>query len=217
MTTACSKFFHAFFMLSVSLLFFSCMQKSKADKEINNSDSLNIEAGNEYAAVDRSPVDISYYPPSFPQDKMNNTASTTAPVARILYSRPHKMNRIIFSNSEKSLCQYGKFWRLGANEATEIEFFQPVIINNQNVAAGRYTMYCIPFEDKWILAINSNLNNWGLDIQPEKDLLRVEVPVQKQQPTVEDFTIVFAEASYGADLVIVWDDVKAVLPLMFTK
>jgi Protein of unknown function (DUF2911) len=215
--TASSKLFHVFLTVSVSFLFFSCMQKSNADKEVNNADSLNIAAGNDYAAVDRSPVDISYYPPSFPQDKMNNTASMAAPVARIIYSRPHKMNRIIFSNSDKSLCQYGKLWRLGANEATEIEFFQPVIINNQNVAAGRYTMYCIPFEDKWILAINSNLDSWGLDIQPEKDVLRVEVPVQKQQTPVEDFTIVFAEAGYGADLIIVWDDVKAVLPLMFTK
>lgn len=215
--TALSKLSHALCITSVTLLLFSCMQKSKIIKEPANADSLNTVAGNEYIDIDRSPLDISYYPTSYPLDKLNNQAQPGGPVARIIYSRPHRMNRIIFSDSEKSICQYGKLWRLGANEATEIEFFQPVIINNQNIPAGRYGMYCIPFADKWILAISSNLYNWGLDIQPEKDIVRIEVPVQTQQPPVEDFTIIFTPATYGADLLIAWGDVKAVLPLMFSK
>ena len=215
--TALSKISNALLTTLITTLFFSCMQKSNTDKVPTIKDSLNTVAGNEYATVDRSPVDISYYPPSYPQDRMNNNSTTATPVARIIYSRPHKMNRIIFSDNEKSICQFGKLWRLGANEATEIEFFQPVIINDKNIPAGRYGMYCIPFADKWVLAISSNLYNWGLDIHPEKDIIRIEVPVQKQQPVIEDFTMVFAPASYGADLQIVWDDVKTVLPVMFSK
>ena len=213
--TAFSKLTGALFTLSITILFFSCMQKNNNDKEATLQDSLNTIANNEYANVDRSPMDITYYPPSYPEEKMNNTNQPTTPVARIIYSRPHKKNRIIFSDSEKSICQYGKLWRLGANEATEIEFFKPVIINNKNIPAGRYGMYCIPFKDKWILALNTNLYTWGLDIQPEKDVIRIEVPVQKQQPSLEDFTIVLSPASYGADMIIAWDDVKTVLPLMF--
>jgi len=213
--TAFSKLTGALFTLSITILFFSCMQKNNNDKEATLQDSLSTIANNEYANVDRSPMDITYYPPSYPEEKMNNTNQPTTPVARIIYSRPHKKNRIIFSDSEKSICQYGKLWRLGANEATEIEFFKPVIINNKNIPAGRYGMYCIPFKDKWILALNTNLYTWGLDIQPEKDVIRIEVPVQKQQPSLEDFTIVLAPASYGADMLIAWDDVKTVLPLMF--
>lgn len=213
--TAFSKLTGALFTLSITILFFSCMQKNNNDKEATLQDSLSTIANNEYANVDRSPMDITYYPPSYPEEKMNNTNQPSTPVARIIYSRPHKKNRIIFSDSEKSICQYGKLWRLGANEATEIEFFKPVIINNKNIPAGRYGMYCIPFKDKWILALNTNLYTWGLDIQPEKDVIRIEVPVQKQQPSLEDFTIVLAPASYGADMLIAWDDVKTVLPLMF--
>jgi hypothetical protein len=40
-------------------------------------------------------------------------------VARLIYSRPTKNGRVIFGD----LLEYGKVWRLGANEATEIEFF----------------------------------------------------------------------------------------------
>ena len=38
--------------------------------------------------------------------------------ARVVYSRPKKEGRTIFGG----LVEYGQVWRLGANEATEIEF-----------------------------------------------------------------------------------------------
>ena len=69
--------------------------------------------------MDKSPLDISYYPVDYPvlkiQDKMNEPL-----VARVVYSRPQKNGRTLFGD----LVSYGKVWRLGANEATEIEFFK---------------------------------------------------------------------------------------------
>src|SRR5678810_710894 len=65
--------------------------------------------------VDKSPMDVSYYPNNYPILKIQNKA-TEPLVARILYSRPQKQGRKIFGE----LVEYGKVWRLGANEATEI-------------------------------------------------------------------------------------------------
>ena len=71
--------------------------------------------------VDKSPVDISYYPANYPVLKIQD--KITEPLAaRVIYSRPKKEGRVIFGE----LVEYGKVWRLGANEATEIEFFKPV-------------------------------------------------------------------------------------------
>jgi hypothetical protein len=179
-------------------------------------DSLKIVPANQYVSADQSPMDISYYPTEFPQHKLAGSPKAEMPVARVIYSRPHKKGRMIFSNSEKSLCPYGKPWRLGANEATEIEFFIPVVIDGKNVGAGRYVLYCVPFADKWIIALNSNIDSWGLAIDAGKDILRTEVPAQQQAPALEDFTIVFASATYGADIIMAWDDVKTVLPLVFS-
>ncbi|HSN59680.1 MAG TPA: DUF2911 domain-containing protein, partial [Ferruginibacter sp.] len=137
--------------------------------------------------------------------------------ARVIYSRPHKKGRPIFGTDGKNLCPYGKPWRLGANESTEIEFFIPVVINGNNIKAGRYVMYCIPYADKWIIVLNSNIDSWGLQIDPSKDILQTEIPVQKHIPALEDFTIAFESAGYGADLIMAWDEVKVSLPITFSK
>ena len=64
-------------------------------------------------------MDMAYYPVNYPvlkiQDKLTESLA-----ARVIYSRPQKAGRTIFG----SLVKYGEVWRLGANEATEIEFFK---------------------------------------------------------------------------------------------
>ena len=71
--------------------------------------------------LDKSSMDVSYYPNNYPILKIQNKV-TESPVARVLYSRPSKQNRKVFGE----LVEYGKVWRFGANEATEIEFFNDV-------------------------------------------------------------------------------------------
>jgi hypothetical protein len=45
------------------------------------------------------------------------------------------------------LVEYGKVWRLGANEATEIEFYKDVKVGGKKVPKGRYTLYAIVNEN----------------------------------------------------------------------
>lgn len=198
---------------------FSCKYNIKQDNkaETLTKDSLPAkEKINPYITNDKSPLDISYYPQEYPVLRMNGTDSGKL-VCRVIYSRPQKNGRIIFGNADKSLCIYGKEWRLGANEATEIEFFKQVNINGNNINKGRYVIYCIPYPDKWTIVINSNLYTWGLHMDPAKDIFKTDVPVTQQFPALEDFTMVFKPASYGADLLMAWDNVKTVLPISFSK
>src|SRR5947209_8340114 len=83
-----------------------------------DSNLVKNETANPYVAVDVSPMDMSWLPTDYP--KMN--IKRPLPVARVIYSRPHRQGRKIFGG----LLKYGEPWRLGANEATEIEFFEPV-------------------------------------------------------------------------------------------
>src|SRR3989337_2091062 len=69
--------------------------------------------------VDKSPLDICYYPNNYPVLKIQNKA-TEPLAARILYSRPQKNGRPVYGE----LVEYGKVWRLGANEATELELYK---------------------------------------------------------------------------------------------
>ncbi len=160
--------------------------------------------------LDKSPMDMSYCPQNYPILKMNGKI-TTQPVARVVYSRPQKAGREIFGN----LVKYNEIWRFGANEVTEIEFFKPVKINNKIIPKGRYSMYAICTENKWTLIINSEKDIWGLSYNPQKDILRVDVPVQTTSDITEAFTIYFEDAKTGCNLIALWDNVKISLPVNF--
>lgn len=170
-----------------------------------------LSAQSKLPPVDKSPMDMSYYPSGYPVLKIQDKA-TEPLIARVIYSRPQKSGRIIFGD----LLEYGKVWRLGANEATEIEFFQNVKINNIKIKKGRYTMYCIPYADKWTVILNKETDTWGsFKYDVKKDVVRLDVPVQKQADITESFVMAFEKAGSGANLIIVWDDVKVSLPLAF--
>ncbi len=161
--------------------------------------------------VDKSPLDMSYYPNAYPVLKIQDKISEPL-VARVIFSRPQKNGRTIFGE----LLEYGQVWRLGANEATEIEFFQPVKIGNTKIKKGRYTMYCIPYNDKWTLIINKETDTWGsFKYDATKDVVRIDVPVQKQTDVLDSFVMAFDKTITGAGLTIAWDNFRVVLPISF--
>ncbi|HMJ48014.1 MAG TPA: DUF2911 domain-containing protein [Ferruginibacter sp.] len=159
--------------------------------------------------IDKSPMDMSYYPANYPMLKIQDKL-TEPLVARVIYSRPQKNDRVIFGD----LIEYGKVWRLGANEATEIEFFQQVKINNISLKKGRYTLYSIPYPDKWTIIINKDADTWGsFKYDIKKDIARIDIPVQKQPEKVEIFSLYFEKAPGGFAFIAAWDDVKVYLPI----
>jgi hypothetical protein len=161
--------------------------------------------------VDKSPMDMSYYPNGYPVSKIQDKP-TEPLIARVIYSRPQKNGRVVFGD----LLEYGKVWRMGANEATEVEFYQNVKVNNTKIKKGRYTLYCIPYADKWTVIINKENDTWGsFKYDMKKDLVRMDAAVQKQTEITEAFAMAFEKAATGANLIIAWDDVKVTLPIVF--
>lgn len=192
-------------------LAFSCGNDLPAAKPITKDTTiLKREPANPYSPVDISPMDMVYFPNDFPVQKMNGTTGDL-PVARVIYSRPHRQGRKIFGN----IVKWGEPWRLGANEATEIEFFQPVTIQNKRIEKGQYILYAIPYQDHWSIVFNSNLYTWGLKFNLSKDAMKFDVPVTNKNQTVEYFSMVFEKTGSGADLVMAWESVEARLPIQF--
>ncbi len=165
---------------------------------------------NTYASVDISPMDMSYFPVEYPKLKMANV-NIDPPVARVIYSRPQLQRRALFNG----ILKYDEPWRLGANEASEINFFRTVRIQGKNIKPGRYTIYGIPHTDKWTIAINSNIDTWGLKQDTTKDVAQFEIPIKTNGTSLEYFTMVFEKMDGGANLVIAWADVVAKLPIEF--
>ena len=165
-----------------------------------------------FPAIDKSPLDMSYYPANYPIIKIQNM-SQSKPIepllARVIYSRPQKNGRIVFGE----LVEYGKVWRLGANEATEIEIYKDVRIGGNKLKKGKYTLYAIPFQDKWTIIFNKETDIWGaFQYDTKKDVLRIDLRIEKITDPTESFSMVFEKVAGVANLVIAWDDVVAKLP-----
>ena len=159
--------------------------------------------------VDKSPMDVSYYPANYPILKIQNKA-TEPLVARVLYSRPQKQGRKIFGE----LVEYGKVWRFGANEATEIEFYKDVKIGGKKITKGRYTLYAIVNETTWTMIVNKDTDTWGaFKYDSKKDVVRTDVPAQKTDDSVESMSMWFEKTTSGISLVAAWEQVKVSLPI----
>lgn len=203
-------------LLACIFTLLSCEEKHAAPQSspqpnvIRDSNLIKKEADNPYVAVDISPMDMLYFPTDYPVKKMNGETKDL-PVVRVIYSRPHRAGRHLFGG----LVQWGQPWRLGANEATEIEFFQPVTIQAKRIESGTYLMYAIPFENRWALVLNKNLYAWGLKFNPADDVVKFEVPSTKTPQLIEHFTMTFEKAAGGADLLMAWENTEVRLPIQF--
>jgi hypothetical protein len=130
------------------------------------------------------------------------------------YNRPSVRGRVIFGSEEqKALQPYGKYWRLGANESTEITFSRDVLFNNSPVKAGTYRMYAVPGADAFEISLNTEVGKWGYS-EPDydDDLLKTRVPVEKIS-SVELFTISLAPAGDGINMVFEWSDTRFTVPI----
>ena len=133
---------------------------------------------------------------------------------KVVYGQPSRKGREVFSE----IAPYGKLWRTGANEATEITFTRDVKLGGKTLKAGTYTLFTIPNADKWTIILNSELGQWGeYKYDKAKDVLTFDVPAQKNNEAYEAFTIQFNETPTGADMALLWDSIKVVVPFAFAR
>ncbi|WP_316735608.1 DUF2911 domain-containing protein [Pedobacter aquatilis] len=162
-----------------------------------------------FPVADPSPADIVYYPLNAAKVKAEDA---TLPIVKVVYSRPQKKGRDIFGVLE----QYGKVWRFGANESTEIRFFKKVSIGGKKIKAGVYSLFAIPNKDSWTIIVNKQTDKWGaFSYDESKDVVRVNVPAKSLTKPIEYFSITFNQKDGGANLVAAWDKTQIELPISF--
>jgi hypothetical protein len=167
--------------------------------------------GTKLPPLDKSPMDMVYYPVNYPVLRIQPNKVTEPLIARVIYSRPSKSGRKVFGE----LVEDGKVWRLGANEATEIEFYRDVKIGGKIVKKGRYTLYALESPKKWTIIINKETDTWGaFKYDASKDVARIDCAVTKTTEITESFTMVFEKMSnISCVLNMAWDDVIVKMPV----
>ena len=173
--------------------------------------SLNAQAV-EFGDLDKSPMDAAHYPRrSAYRNYLGEDDPDLRQQIKVLYSRPNKKDREIFGNLEP----YGQDWRLGANEATEVTFFQAVEIGNTTIPAGTYTMFAQIYANQWIIKISEERFIGGAaNRDVAKDLVAVPVRTMPTNNSREEFTIGFQKVDDNrVNMVFEWDKTRAMLPI----
>ena len=158
---------------------------------------LNQALAQDFKGLDKSPMDLASYPDNYRiSDK----------VIKIIYSRPQLKGR-----SLTNLVKFGKKWRTGANEATEITFYKDVNFGGTEVKSGTYTMYTITGETTWTVVLSSQVNVWGVYFhKDENDVAKVSVPVKKSEKIMDLFSIVIDK---DMTIHMGWGDVILSIPV----
>ena len=156
--------------------------------------------------LDKSPMDMCYYPIDYPKLKMSGNFSEPL-IARLIYSRPQKNSRTIFGD----LIKYGSTWRLGANDAAHIATDRPLQIGSVTIQPGTYTLFLLPNSaNNWQLVVNRVTGISGLDHDPAQDIGRVPLTVTTTSAPAEAFAI---DVTPAGQLVIAWDRITASVPI----
>jgi len=160
---------------------------------------LNTSQAQEFPKVDVSPMDA-----------LIVRSDDGRSFIRIIYSRPQKKGRKVFGE----LVPYGKVWRTGANEATEITFYEDVNFGGQDVEAGTYSFFTIPEDDQWTAILNKDLNLWGAyQYDSSKDVARVMVKPKPTAAVIETFSIATKKVDSGYHMLLGWDDTYIEIPV----
>ncbi|HRI80421.1 MAG TPA: DUF2911 domain-containing protein [Cyclobacteriaceae bacterium] len=136
---------------------------------------------------------------------------------KVSYSQPSKRGRVIFGEESAGALQpYGKYWRLGANAATEITFNKNITFAGQAVDAGTYRMYAVPGAQSFKIILNSEVGvnfTAASDADHALDILTADIPASPTASEVETFTISFEPDSAGVNMNMAWDKILLRVPV----
>lgn len=128
----------------------------------------------------------------------------------IAYSRPSVKDRTVFGD----VVEFGKIWRLGANENTLIKSSENLIFGNDTVKAGTYSLYVIADKKSWQIIFYNEVDNWGVpdNWSADKIVYKATVPVIEMKDKVENLQISIDKiTNNGAEINIAWDRTKVAL------
>ena len=124
----------------------------------------------------------------------------------VSYNRPSMRSRKVFGN----IVPYGRFWRTGANQATTLSISKAIYFGTRKLPAGKYSVFTLPTSgSEWIMMLNSEVDIWGTDYDPTKDVLRVPMKVSKLESPVEKMTIELRELAKAGEILVSWENTQA--------
>ncbi len=135
-----------------------------------------------------------------PRDSVSGTVNGAK--LSINYGSPSVKDRKIWGG----LVPYGEVWRAGANEATTFNTSKNILVENQTLPAGKYSLFIIPSETEWTVIFNKTAVQWGAyDYKQKDDALRVKIKPVKSGSKQERLTYRINDKGFA----LAWENIEA--------
>ncbi len=136
-------------------------------------------------------------------------------LVKICYGRPAARGRTMIGGNA---VPFGKLWRTGANEPTQIHTTVSLSIAGIDVEPGIYSLYTVPGEGEWQVIVNRSISQWGHEGRysaevEAQEVGRARVNAKKNDAHVESFTIRAAPSASGATLFLEWEYTSVPIPV----
>lgn len=143
------------------------------------------------------------FPSPSPMGTMTQIVGNTK--IMVEYERPSVRGRKIYGD----LVPWNEVWRTGAGKCTRISFDKDVMVGNQPVAAGAYSLFTIPNKEEWLVIINSDTTLYGAGFYDmNNDIARFPVKSKKTARFYEAMTIDIDIVPNNAKIYISWADTQ---------
>ncbi|HMG35362.1 MAG TPA: DUF2911 domain-containing protein [Blastocatellia bacterium] len=129
------------------------------------------------------------------------TASATVKGAaiKIDYGRPSLKGRDMLSQLSD-----GQVWRLGMNQATQIDSSKDLVVAGKPVAAGKYTLWLKKSGGAWLLCFHPKTGVWGAPPLTEGFIAELPLKSEKVSDSTEQLNIALADSKGKAAIKIQW-------------
>jgi hypothetical protein len=127
---------------------------------------------------------------------------------KITYGRPFskKPGTDVVRPIWGGLVKWDKADRLGADQATTLVLQKGIVIGGLTVPAGTYTLYIVPSEKGTSkLAISKKTGQWGIPVQEDADLGRVDLKKTNLDKQLDQLTLSVAAEGAGGVIKIQWE------------
>lgn len=135
------------------------------------------------------------------QDRGAAEATIKGKKIKIDYGRPSLRGRDMLS-----MAKVGDVWRLGMNEATEIQSTGDLVVTGKTLKAGKYSLWAKKTgANQWILAFHPQTGMWGDPPVTSGYVAELPLKMDKAASSAEQLTInVAPDKSGDAALTIHW-------------
>jgi hypothetical protein len=116
------------------------------------------------------------------------SALNLAGPARIVidYGQPHLRGRNVIGMP--GVVPWDSIWRTGANMSTQLNTEVDITIGNTFIPRGVYTLFSLPTRTGWKLVVSREVNQWGTNYDPSKDLARIDLRQRTLAEPIESLT-----------------------------